>query len=226
MKNYLKKNFDKILLLFRLKTKKKPLKKKDGDINISEGSVEPKPLIDTDSEIRLAKREAEGLRPIKTDSKSIINSMKRVSSPNSLSSESSIYSLNKPNRRRKVSSSASSNSSSKKRALRKNRVRISSGSDHSSHQQVQDASTDFDSDCDEKKIIKSLKRNKISDLTDEEEEKKISKNRKDSDTDSFNTFFTTHTTEDVVITDITSGVVTVTIKECISPDGFFKQRDT
>ena len=127
-----------------------------------------------------------------------------------------------------MSSSASSNCSSKKRALQKSRVRVSSESDHSSHQQVQDASTDFDSESEEKKIIKSFKKNKISDLTDEEEieDKNSCKNRQDSDTDSFNTFFTTHTTEDVVITDITSGVVTVTIKECISPDGFFKRRDT
>ena len=30
--------------------------------------------------------------------------------------------------------------------------------------------------------------------------------------------------DDVVITDVTSGVVTVTIKECVSPDGFFRKR--
>ena len=31
--------------------------------------------------------------------------------------------------------------------------------------------------------------------------------------------------EDVFVTDITSGVITVTIKECTSPDGFFKSRE-
>ena len=38
------------------------------------------------------------------------------------------------------------------------------------------------------------------------------------------TTFLTSMGEDVFITDITSGVVTVTIKECVSPEGFFKKR--
>ncbi|RNA18069.1 chromobox 2 [Brachionus plicatilis] len=206
-----------------LNSKKKQAKIKEAEASAAEGPGDAKEQNELESEIRSAKRLAEGLRPIKP----LTNSMKRVSSTNSLSSESSVYSASKSHRRRKVSSSASSNCSSKKRALRANRVRISSESDHSSHRQIQDASTDSDSECDEKKIIKGLKRNKIADLTDEEGgEKNSCKDRKDSDADSFNTFFTTHTTEDVVITDITSGVVTVTIKECISPDGFFKRRDT
>ena len=43
------------------------------------------------------------------------------------------------------------------------------------------------------------------------------------------TFLTSHSaagtmSDDVVITDVTHGVVTVTIKECLTPDGFFKNR--
>ncbi len=30
--------------------------------------------------------------------------------------------------------------------------------------------------------------------------------------------------EDIVVTDVTSGVITVTIKESVTPDGFFKKR--
>ena len=38
------------------------------------------------------------------------------------------------------------------------------------------------------------------------------------------TTFLSNMGEDVFITDVTSGIVTVTIKECVSPEGFFKKR--
>jgi hypothetical protein len=36
---------------------------------------------------------------------------------------------------------------------------------------------------------------------------------------------TTQIGDDIVVTDVTSGIVTVTIKECTSSEGFFKKRE-
>lgn len=46
-----------------------------------------------------------------------------------------------------------------------------------------------------------------------------------SGSDSISTYLTNNHCEDIFITDVTSGVVTVTIKESMSPNGFFKKRD-
>ncbi|CAF0977071.1 unnamed protein product [Brachionus calyciflorus] len=220
-----------------LKDKKKVAKKKDEDLSIDEDQN------DSENELRYAKRMAEGLRPIKTDlSKSKNTNLKRISSSNSVSSEASFNSSKNP---KKVSSSLSISSNGsrtkKKNTRRKNRIISYSGSESQSshnHKQAQGATTDFESDSDKEQagIIKSLKRNKINDSSsdDDDDDKKtitkslsIPKTHENSDsTESLNTFITTHTNDEIVITDITSGVLTVTIKECISPNGFFKGRKT
>lgn len=66
----------------------------------------------------------------------------------------------------------------------------------------------------------------------EEEEKAAGEEDYDESTSSAGSFFSANTFmtcsqngDDVTITSVTSGVVTVTIKESVSPDGFFKKRD-
>lgn len=154
----------------------------------------------------------------------------------------------KISKRRKISSSRSFSSSTsslvpiKKRQTSLNKIKYSDD-DYEDYNSNEEDSSDTIEAAD-KKLKKKSQIKKESNLGHDSDVKEFSKEKyrtqneiftdenendnsvADSSFDDSSTMLTMiSNSDDVFVTDVTSGVVTVTIKECISMDGFFKKRD-
>lgn len=154
----------------------------------------------------------------------------------------------KISKRRKISSSRSFSSSTsslvpiKKRQTSLNKIKYSDD-DYEDYNSNEEDSSDTIEAAD-KKLKKKKQIKKESNLGHDSDVKEFSKEKyrtqneiftdenendnsvADSSFDDSSTMLTMiSNSDDVFVTDVTSGVVTVTIKECISMDGFFKKRD-
>ena len=214
-------------------------KEEEETLKRSEGNAK---CNDPESELRTVKRIAEGLRPIKSASASqnkskSENQKKSKNLKLKITSSASI----------KSSSSASTTSSMSKSLqsrLRRRRKRVQKISMTSS-----DESTTIDSSSINLKRKHDTTRNKSSSENDEDEDDSVSEDETENNLDKYiinedfyrvtgakeeedknRTFlsFAANSTcifDEVFITEVTSGPLTVTIKESYSPEGFFKKRE-
>lgn len=176
-----------------------------------------------EDDLRSVIREAEGLRPLiktrlSTDQKtkrSITNRSELISSSESVSSsELSDSNHNKSRGRR------SSNRFMRRRKISSS-SRETSSSSRSSVKSIKISHSDNDKRKARTKKTSEFNRTKIYDLDPDEFDACVTLNEKLDISDLIE-----GKGEDVFVTDVTSGQVTVTIKECLSAEGFFKKRDT
>lgn len=204
--------------------------------------------ISKEDELRSVIRVAEGLRPLKQSKQLLVskNSSKfsRVVCPNdSVSSDTSdinassnstqlinlkrLKSNNRFMRRRKLSSSIESSSSSSS-IPNKRRLTINKKSDN----KIKDTESESDENDNNYVSARKLKSDTSKESSNSNEnsisDEKYAQNYKGetSSDESLigNLFILDSAGDDVCVTDVTSGILTVTIKESVSPDGFFKNR--